>query len=85
MVKRVDTATYTVIMSYVDNDFKGGAGKALELGLKEEGVGYSDGGKNVSAALAAVADKYKVAINDGSLVIPATREELKDFKPVEIK
>lgn len=85
MVKRVDTATYTVIMSYVDNDFKGGAGKALELGLKEEGVGYSDGGKNVSAALAAETDKYKAAINDGTLVVPATREELKDFKPVEIK
>ncbi|NLN48844.1 MAG: BMP family ABC transporter substrate-binding protein [Clostridiales bacterium] len=85
MVKRVDTATYTVIMSYVDNDFKGGADKALELGLKEEGVGYSDGGKNVSAALAAETDKYKAAINDGTLVVPATREELKDFKPFEIK
>ena len=85
MVKRVDTATYTVIQSYVNNDFKGGAANALELGLKEEGVGYSDGGKNVSAELAAEADKYKDAINGGTLIVPATREDLEDFKPVEIK
>lgn len=85
MIKRVDTATYTVIKAYTDNAFKGGAANATELGLKEEGVGYSDGGKNVSAELAAVVDKYSTAINDGTIKVPGTREELETFKPVEIK
>ncbi len=85
MIKRVDVATYTVIKSYVDNVFKGGAANALELGLKEEGVGFSDGGKNVSAELTSVVDKYKAAINDGTIVVPETREELEEFKAVEIK
>lgn len=85
MIKRVDVATYTVIKAYTDNNFKGGAANAVELGLKEEGVGYSDGGKNVSSELAAITDKYKAAINDGTIAVPATREELETFKPVEIK
>jgi len=85
MIKRVDVATYTVIKAYADDKFNGGAANAIELGLKEEGVGYSDGGKNVSAELAAVVDKYKAAINDGTIVVPGTREDLETFKPVEIK
>ena len=85
MIKRVDVATYTVIQSYVNDDFKGGADNAVELGLKEEGVGYSDGGNNVPTELAATVDKYKAAINDGTIIVPATREELEDFKPVEIE
>lgn len=85
MIKRVDTGTYTVIKAYADNAFKGGAANAIELGLKEEGVGYSDGGNNVSAEVAAVVDKYEAAINDGTIVVPSTREELEAFKPVEIK
>lgn len=85
MIKRVDTGTYTVIKAYVDGTFKGGAANALELGLKEEGVGYSDGGNNVSAEIAAVVDKYKAAIVDGTIVVPSTREEVASFKPVEIK
>lgn len=85
MIKRVDVATYTVIKAYADDKFNGGAANAIELGLKEDGVGYSDGGKNVSAELAAVVDKYKAAINDGTIVVPGTREDLETFKPVEIK
>lgn len=85
MIKRVDVATYTVIKSYTDNNFKGGVANAIELGLKEEGVGYSDGGKNVSPELAAITDKYKAAIIDGTIIVPATREELEEFKPVEIQ
>lgn len=85
MIKRVDVATYTVIKAYADDKFNGGAANAIELGLKEDGVGYSDGGKNVSSELAAVVDKYKTAINDGTIVVPGTREDLETFKPVEIK
>ncbi|MEA4960047.1 BMP family lipoprotein [Lutispora sp.] len=85
MIKRVDTATYTIIKAYTDDAFKGGAANAIELGLKEEGVGYSDNGKNVSAELAAHVEKYKAAINDGTIAVPPTREDLETFKPVEIK
>jgi len=82
MIKRVDVGTYSVAKAVVDNNFKAGT---LVLGLKEEGVGYSDNGKNVPAEIAAVADKYKAAISDGTIVVPTTEEELKAFKPVEMK
>ncbi|HOE56667.1 MAG TPA: BMP family ABC transporter substrate-binding protein [Bacillota bacterium] len=83
MIKRVDVGTYTIVKSYADNAF--GGGKILELGVKEDGVGYSDNGNNVSAELRAAADKYKAAIVDGTIAVPSTKDELKEFKPVEIK
>lgn len=83
MIKRVDVGTYTIVKSYADNDF--GGGKAIELGLKEEGVGYGDGGNNVPAEIKAVADKAKELVVNGTIVVPQTREELEAFKPVEIK
>ncbi len=83
MIKRVDVGTYTIIKSYADNAF--GGGKAIELGVKEDGVGYSDNGNNLTDEYKAAADKYKTAIIDGTVVVPATREEMDAFKPVEIK
>ncbi len=83
MIKRVDVGTYTIAKSYADNNF--GGGQILDLGVKEEGVGYSDGGNNIPAEVKAVADKYKAAIVDGTIVVPTNEDELKAFKPVEIK
>jgi basic membrane protein A len=83
MIKRVDVGTYTIIKSYADNAF--GGGKAIQLGAKEDGVGFSDNGNNVPAEVKAAADKYKAAIVDGTVLVPSTREELDAFKPVEIK
>lgn len=83
MIKRVDVGTYTIIKSYADDKFQGG--KKIELGLKEDGVGYSDGGNNVSAEIKTVADKAKELVVNGTIVVPQTREELETFKPVEIK
>ncbi|MDD3704929.1 MAG: BMP family ABC transporter substrate-binding protein [Clostridiaceae bacterium] len=83
MIKRVDVGTYTIIKAYADDKFEGG--KAIELGLKEEGVGFSDNGKNVSAEIKAVADKAKELVVNGTIVVPVTREDLEAFKPVEIK
>jgi len=83
MIKRVDVGTYTIVKSYVDNTFAGG--KLIELGAKEGGVGYSDNGNNVTAELKAAADKYKAAIVDGTIVVPATKDELAAFKPVNMK
>lgn len=83
MIKRVDVGTYTIVKAYSENEFKGGT--AIELGVKEEGVGYSDNGKNVPAEIKTTVDKYKTAIVDGTIVVPATREELDAFETVEIK
>lgn len=83
MIKRVDVGTYTIVKSYVDDKFQGG--QLLELGLKEDGVGYSDNGNNLTTELKAAADKYKAAIVDGTIVVPVTREDLDSFKPVDVK
>ena len=83
MIKRVDVGTYTIVKSYADNNFAGG--KAIELGLKEDGVGFSDGGNNVPAEVKAVADKAKELVINGTIVVPSSRKELESFKPVEIK
>jgi len=83
MIKRVDVGTYTIIKSYADNNF--GGGKSIELGAKEDGVGVSDNGNNVPAETMAIAEKYKVAIVDGTIIVPATKDELAAFKPVAIK
>jgi len=83
MIKRVDVGTYTIIKAYADDKFQGG--KKIELGLKEDGVGYSDGGKNVTAEIKTIADKAKELVVNGTIVVPQTREELETFKPVEIK
>jgi basic membrane protein A len=83
MIKRVDVGTYTIVKAFADNKFEGG--KAIELGAKEDGVGYSDNGNNLTAELKAAADKYKAAIVDGTIVVPGTADELKAYKPVELK
>ncbi|KUO71954.1 MAG: hypothetical protein APF77_04705 [Clostridia bacterium BRH_c25] len=83
MIKRVDVGTYTIIKAFADNKFEGG--KSAELGLVEDGVGYSDNGKNVTAEVSAVAEKAKELVVNGTIVVPATEDELKAFKPVEIK
>jgi basic membrane protein A len=83
MIKRVDVGTYTIVKSLADNAF--GGGTAVELGLNEDGVGFSDNGNNVPAEVKAVADKAKELVVSGKITIPSTIEELEAFKPVEIK
>lgn len=81
MIKRVDTGTYTITKAVVDGKFEGG--KVITLGLKEEGVGYSDEGKNVAKDVASKADAYRKSIIDGKIVVPATRAELATFTPAQ--
>ncbi|MDF2592471.1 MAG: family transporter substrate-binding protein [Clostridia bacterium] len=81
MIKRVDTATYTMVKSLQDGTFKG---QVVTLGLKEEGVGYSDGGNNVPAEVKTTVEKYQKAIIDGTIVVPGTIDELKAFKPTTL-
>lgn len=81
MIKRVDTATYTMVKALQEGTFKG---EVVTLGLKEEGVGYSDGGNNVPAEVKTVVEKYQKAIIDGTIVVPGTIDELKAFKPTTL-
>jgi basic membrane protein A len=83
MIKRVDVGTYTIVKAFADNKFEGG--KSAELGLKEDGVGYSDNGNNLSAEVKATAEKAKELVVNGTIVVPTTEDELKAFKPTEIK
>ena len=83
MIKRVDVGTYTMVKALADGNFQGGS--VSVLGLAEEGVGYSDGGNNVTAEIAEMADKYKAAIIDGTIVVPTTEDELKAFTPVVLQ
>lgn len=80
MMKGVDVAVYDAVKSYIDDTFEGGT---ENLGLAEDAVGLSD---TIHPDLAAKpeiltkVDEYKKAIVDGSLVVPGTLEELKEFK-----
>lgn len=83
MVKRVDNATYDVSKSVIDNTFQGG--KTLEFGLKENGVGMADTTKNnTKADVVDLANKYKDAIVNGTLIVPSTLADVKNFKPAKL-
>ena len=77
--KGVDTAVFAITKEAVDGTFSGGDHL---LGLKEDGVGLATPGDHVPADVLAVVDRYKAAIVDGSLVVPADEDALKAFTPV---
>jgi len=77
MIKRVDTATYTVAKSASEGKFPGGS--VTTLGLKEDGVGYSDNGGNTSKEAKDLADKWAKAIKDGKVVVPDKEDGIKNF------
>lgn len=83
MVKKVDVATHYLAKSLAEGTFRGGYEKCM--GLLEDGVGYSDYGKNVSDKAAKVAEKYKEKIVKGEIIVPSTEEELSAFNPVKLK
>jgi basic membrane protein A len=75
MLKRVDQAVYDVTKNWADGKFNGG--ETLVLGLTEQGVGYVK--DKVPEEIQAKADEYAAQIADGSLVVPASHEELATF------
>lgn len=77
MLKRLDTATYTAAKAAYEGTFEG---QVLTFGLAEDGVGYGDGGDNLTEELKAAADKWAEAIKAGTFVIPITREEVETFE-----
>lgn len=76
MVKRADTAAYLAVQSVVDGTFTGGI---IELGLAENGVGYSDNAGNVSEAVVAIVKKYDRAIRNGTISVPYDEDTYNSF------
>lgn len=77
MVKKIDTATYLATKSVVDKTFEGGT---ITLGIKENGVGYAESTKiNTNKEVLESVEKYKKAIIDGTIKVPVSLEELKEF------
>ena len=75
MVKRVDLAVYNSFMDAKNDAFKGGL---LELGLKEEGVGYAMDENNkdlVTAEMQAAAEKAKADVIAGTIEVHDYRSD----------
>ncbi|MFC4767046.1 BMP family lipoprotein [Effusibacillus consociatus] len=79
MIKRVDTAIYTVSKDLANGIWNGG--KQVELGLQEDGVGYAPTtSKNTPANVIAKVDEFKKQLTDGKIKAPKTAEEFEQFK-----
>ncbi len=78
MMKRVDNATYDVTKSIVEGTFKA---KHIELGIAEGGVGMSATTKdNTAADVIKKAEEFETQIKEGKIKVPATRQDVIDFK-----
>lgn len=81
MVKHVDVAVYLAVKDVLDGKFSGGD---VVLGLKEGGVGLAPIGPGMAPPEAiADVDKLRAAIVAGKIKVPATIEELAQFKPAD--
>lgn len=84
MIKGVDVAVYDVSKKLQNGDKIGG--QHIVLGLKENGVGAAPSTKwDLNKDMKAKVDAYSKMIIDGTLKVPATREELASFKAPEVK
>lgn len=78
MIKRVDTATYNTVKDLAAGKFDGGQSKVF--GLKEEGVDIAPtSNKNVPKDILDLVEKYKKAIIDGKISVPATKDDALKF------
>ncbi|TPG69712.1 BMP family ABC transporter substrate-binding protein [Brevibacillus laterosporus] len=69
MVKRVDEATYRVSTDLLNGKFDGG--KAVSLGLKENGVGLAESTKkNISDDIWKKIEEFKQKIINGEITVP---------------
>lgn len=78
MVKRVDTATYDTVKSVADGKFEGGQSKVF--GLKDKGVDIAGtSSKNTPKDVLDLVEKYRAAIVDGKITVPATKDDAAKF------
>ena len=80
MLKRVDTAVFTIIKEMYENG-KVDA-KVMAFGLKEDGVGYAynEYNKALLDPIKPQIDELKQKIINGEINVPATDDELQQFK-----
>ncbi|MFS0655591.1 BMP family lipoprotein [Bacillus sp. 179-C3.3 HS] len=78
MIKKVDTAVQDLTTKAKDGKFPGG--EVITYGLKEGGVDISPSQDNLDKDVLKKVEEWKQKIIKGEVKIPATRDELKDFK-----
>ncbi len=84
MIKRVDTATYTLSKEIAEDTFRGR--RTLVLGLKENGVGISPNSeKHVPKDILAQVDTISDHIIKGDITPPGTKEEFESFKTISVE
>lgn len=74
MFKKVDSAVYLSIQSFMENKFKGGI---YRFGLDFEAVGYTDENGNLTKEFKKEVDGFAKDILLGNLVVPRNRKEFK--------
>lgn len=78
MVKRVDTATYDTVKGIAAGTFDGGQSKIFTL--KDKGVDIAGtSNKNTPKDILDLVEKYRTAIVDGKITVPATKEDAAKF------
>lgn len=78
MIKKVDTAVQDLTTKAKEGKFPGG--EVITYGLKEGGVDISPSQDNLNKDVLKKIEEWKQKIIKGEVKIPATRDELKDFK-----
>ena len=79
MLKRVDVAAYTVVKEAVEGNLK--TGGITELGLKDEGIGYTVEGTNIKVSSSVInkVEELKKKVIAGELALPLTLDEVDAF------
>jgi basic membrane protein A len=75
--KSLAAAAYEAVRSVVEGTFEAGV---QDVGVAEGGTGLEDPYGRVAPEVMAVVEQYRQAIIDGTLTVPATREELETFE-----
>ena len=76
-MKKIDTAAYDYIEAYLKGNFPGG--QTINLSAKDGGVGLPAENPNLSDDTAAKGAEVLAGLQDGSIVAPATVEDLTSF------
>ncbi len=79
MLKRIDTAAYTVVKQAVEDTLV--TGSIIELGLKDEGIGYTIEGSNIkiSEDIIKKVDDLKQKVIKGEIVPPLAMNDIDAF------
>jgi basic membrane protein A len=78
MMKRVDTATFSVVKETLNGTFKPGV---HTLGMAQDGVGYAleNSRVPVSKSIISQVEKLKLKIKNGQIKVPTTIEDVNKF------